>query len=148
MENEELAALRATLLAAQRQPLAVKAAQARLSALLADGDELLPYVLSRSCSDPRDRTLEREEVGQLRVLEGGSQLPRPSGGNWSVLSAGLRLPRLASAGIFLLTEAAAAGQTLEFLRWRYRSITEENLRGFVGDMVARLQKESQRVDCA
>ena len=31
MENEELAALRATLLAAQRQPLAVKAAQARLS---------------------------------------------------------------------------------------------------------------------
>jgi len=32
MENEELAALRATLLAAQRQPLAVKVAQARLSA--------------------------------------------------------------------------------------------------------------------
>ena len=57
MENEELAALRATLLAAQRQPLAVKVAQARLSALLADGDDLLPYVLSRSCSDPRDRTL-------------------------------------------------------------------------------------------
>src|SRR5438105_8204048 len=55
MENEELAALRATLLAAQRQPLAVKVRQARLSALLADGDELLPYVLSRSCSDPRDR---------------------------------------------------------------------------------------------
>src|SRR5204862_2786135 len=51
-------------------------------------------------------------------------------------------------GIFSLIEAAAAGQTLEFLRWRYRSITEENLRGFVGDMVARLQKESQRVDCA
>src|SRR5262249_14183106 len=61
---------------AQRQPLAVKAAQARLSALLADGDELLPYVLSRSCSDPRDRTLEREELGQLRVLEGGAHLPR------------------------------------------------------------------------
>ena len=60
MENEELAALRATLLAAQRQPLAVKVRQARLSALLADGDELLPYVLSRSCSDPRDRTLERD----------------------------------------------------------------------------------------
>ena len=37
MENEELAALRATLLAAQRQPLAVKVRQARLSALLADG---------------------------------------------------------------------------------------------------------------
>src|SRR5438270_930798 len=35
MENEELAALRATLLAAQRQPLAVKVRQARLSALLA-----------------------------------------------------------------------------------------------------------------
>ena len=65
MENEELAALRATLLAAQRQPLAVKVAQARLSALLADGDDLLPYVLSRSCSDPRDRTLEREELSQL-----------------------------------------------------------------------------------
>jgi hypothetical protein len=76
MENEELAALRATLLAAQRQPLAVKVAQARLSALLADGDELLPYVLARSCSDPRDRTLEREELSQLRVLEGGTDLPR------------------------------------------------------------------------
>src|SRR5258708_33570509 len=76
MENEELAALRATLLAAQRQPLAVKVAQARLSAQLADGDELLPYVLSRSCSDPRDRTLDREELAHLRVLEGGSDLPR------------------------------------------------------------------------
>ena len=76
MENEELAALRATLLAAQRQPLAVKVAQARLSALLADGDDLLPYVLSRSCSDPRDRTLDRAEIAQLRVLEGGSDLPR------------------------------------------------------------------------
>src|SRR5438132_13861365 len=76
MENEELAALRATLLAAQRQPLAVKVAQARLSALLADGDELLPYVLSRSCSDPRDRTLDREELDHLRVLEGGSDAPR------------------------------------------------------------------------
>ena len=76
MENEELAALRATLLAAQRQPLAVKVRQARLSALLADGDELLPYVLSRSCSDPRDRTLERDEVSQLRILEGGMDLPR------------------------------------------------------------------------
>src|SRR5205085_2019469 len=39
MENEELAALRATLLAAQRQPLAVKVRQARLSALLADGED-------------------------------------------------------------------------------------------------------------
>ena len=76
MENEELAALRATLLAAQRQPLAVKVRQARLSALFADGDELLPYVLSRSCSDPRDRTLEREELAQLRILEGGSDIPR------------------------------------------------------------------------
>jgi hypothetical protein len=75
MENEELAALRATLLAAQRQPLAVKVAQARLSALVADGDDLLPYVLSRSCSDPRDRTIEREELCQLRILEGGSDLP-------------------------------------------------------------------------
>jgi hypothetical protein len=77
MENEELAALRATLLAAERQPLAVKVAQARLSALLADGDELLPYVLSRSCSDPRDRTLAREELYQLRILEGGSDAARP-----------------------------------------------------------------------
>jgi hypothetical protein len=76
MENEELAALRATLLAAQRQPLAVKVRQAKLSALVADGDELLPYVLSRSCSDPRDRTLEREELSQLRVLEGGFDLRR------------------------------------------------------------------------
>jgi hypothetical protein len=76
MENEELAALRATLLAAQRQPLAVKVRQARLSALLADGDELLPYVLSRSCSDPRDRTLDRGELPQLRILEGGVDAPR------------------------------------------------------------------------
>jgi hypothetical protein len=78
MENEELAALRATLLAAQRQPLAVKVRQARLSALVADGDELLPYVLARSCSDPRDRTLEREELPQLRVLDGASDSPRVS----------------------------------------------------------------------
>lgn len=77
MENEELAALRATLLAAQRQPLAVKVRQARLSALLADGDELLPYVLSRSCSDPRDRRLESDELPQLRILEGGGfTIPR------------------------------------------------------------------------
>src|SRR6185437_2140308 len=76
MENEELAALRATLLAAQRLPLAVKTRQARLSALLADGDELLPYVLARSCSDPRDRVLDRDELSQLRVLEGGLDLPR------------------------------------------------------------------------
>jgi hypothetical protein len=76
MENEELAALRATLLAAQRQPLAMKVRQARLSALVADGDELLPYVLSRSCSDPRDRLLDREELSQLRILEGGLDAPR------------------------------------------------------------------------
>ena len=75
MENEELAALRATLLAAQRLPLAVKTRQARLSALVADGDELLPYVLARSCSDPRDRLLDRDELCQLRVLEGGIDLP-------------------------------------------------------------------------
>jgi hypothetical protein len=76
MENEELSALRATLLAAQRQPLAVKVRQARLSALVADGDELLPYVLSRSCSDPRDRMLERHELSQLRILEGGADVAR------------------------------------------------------------------------
>lgn len=74
MENEELAALRATLLAAQRQPLALKVRQARLSALLAGGDDLLPYVLSASCSDPRDRICRRAELFQLRVLEGGSDL--------------------------------------------------------------------------
>jgi len=76
MENEELAALRATLLAAQRQSLAVKVRQARLSALLSEGDELLPYVLSRSCSDPRDRVLDRHELPQLRILEGGADAPR------------------------------------------------------------------------
>ena len=76
MENEELAALRATFLAAQRLPFAVKSRQARLSALVADGDELLPYVLAGSCSDPRDRLLGRDELMQLRVLEGGSDLPR------------------------------------------------------------------------
>jgi hypothetical protein len=74
MENEELAALRATLLAAQRQPLALRVRQARLSALLAGGDDLLPYVLSASCSDPRDRVCRRAELFQLRVLEGGSDL--------------------------------------------------------------------------
>src|SRR3981081_889784 len=76
MENEELAALRATLLAAQRQPLAVKVRRARRSAWLADGDDLLPYVLSRSCGDPRDRTLAREELVHLRVLEGAPDVPR------------------------------------------------------------------------
>jgi hypothetical protein len=80
MENEELAALRATLLAAQRQPLAVKVAQARLSALLADGDELLPYVLARSCSDPRDRRCDRDELVQLRLLEGAAERVRPAAG--------------------------------------------------------------------
>ena len=76
LENEELAALRATLLAAQRQPLALKARQARLSALLGAGDQLLPYVLAASCSDPRDRLYDREELFQLRVLDGGAHLPR------------------------------------------------------------------------
>src|SRR4051812_47672496 len=75
MENEELAALRATLLAAQRQPLALKVRQARLSALLSAGDDLLPYVLSASCSDPRDRVCGRDQLFQLRLLEGGSDLP-------------------------------------------------------------------------
>jgi hypothetical protein len=78
MENEELAALRATLMAAQRQPLAVKVAQARLSALLADGDELLPYVLARSCSDPRDRRCDPDELRQLRLVEGGADRARPA----------------------------------------------------------------------
>ena len=59
MENEELAALRATLLAAQRQPLAVKVAQARLSALLANGDELLPYMLVEHTEH------DRNAVGRL-----------------------------------------------------------------------------------
>jgi hypothetical protein len=70
MENEELAALRATLLAAERQPLATRARLARLSALVADGDELLPYVMAASCSDPRDRVVDRSELAQLKVLEG------------------------------------------------------------------------------
>ena len=74
MENEEIAALRATLLAAQRQPLALKVRQARLSALLAAGDDLLPYVLAASCSDPRDRVCRRGELFQLRLLEGGTDL--------------------------------------------------------------------------
>jgi hypothetical protein len=77
MDNEEYAALRATLLAAQRQPLALKVRQARLSALLGTGDDLLPYVLSASCSDPRDRVCRRVELFQLRVLEGGSDMPCP-----------------------------------------------------------------------
>lgn len=75
MDNEELAALGASLLAAERQPPAVKVRQARLSALLGAGADLLPYVLSPSCSDPRDRTCRRAEMVQLRVLEGGADLP-------------------------------------------------------------------------
>jgi hypothetical protein len=76
MDNEELAALSATLLAARRQPLSLKARQARLSALLGSTEELLPYVLSASCSDPRDRACGRADLFQLRVLEGGADLPR------------------------------------------------------------------------
>jgi hypothetical protein len=106
MENEELAALRATVLAAQRQPLAVKAAQARLSALVADGDDLLPYVLARSCSDPRDRVLDRDELCQLRVLEGGVDLPRLGAPRRSVVEAREPLParpnRLAALLAFLI----------------------------------------------
>src|SRR5947209_1723427 len=75
MDNEELAALGASLLAAERQPPALKVRQARLSALLGAGADLLPYVLSPSCSDPRDRTCRRAEMVQLRVLEGGADLP-------------------------------------------------------------------------
>ncbi|HYW87456.1 MAG TPA: hypothetical protein VFB50_06790 [Chloroflexota bacterium] len=106
MENEELAALRATLLAAQRQPLAVKAAQARLSALVADGDDLLPYVLARSCSDPRDRVLDRDELCQLRVLEGGVDLPRMGAPRRRVVEAHEPMParpnRLAALLAFLI----------------------------------------------
>jgi hypothetical protein len=86
MENEELAALRATLLAAQRQPLAIKARQARLSALVASGEELLPYVLAASCSDPRDRACPAEDLLHLRVLDGGMHTRVAAG------SAGLRQP--------------------------------------------------------
>ncbi|MBI2755305.1 MAG: hypothetical protein HYX52_01205 [Chloroflexi bacterium] len=68
MENEELAALRASLLAAERQPAQEKLRQARLSALVSDGDELVPYVLAQSCSDPRDRQV-REDPRYMRVLE-------------------------------------------------------------------------------
>jgi hypothetical protein len=106
MENEELAALRATLLAAQRQPLAVKAAQARLSALVADGDDLLPYVLARSCSDPRDRVLDRDELCQLHVLEGGVDLPRIGASRRRVVEAHEPMParpnRLAALLAFLI----------------------------------------------
>ncbi len=70
MENEELAALRASLLAAQRQPAQVKLRQARLSERLAGGDELVPYVLAPSCSDPRDR-IARDDARDLRVVERG-----------------------------------------------------------------------------
>jgi hypothetical protein len=73
MENEELAVLRASLLAAERQPAAVKERQARLSAVLAEGDELVPYVLAAPCSDPRDR-LVHDDVRTLRVLEGRNEL--------------------------------------------------------------------------
>ncbi len=75
MENEELAALRATLRAAERLPEAARSRQHRLSAALADGDDLLPYVLARSCSDPRDRVVH-EPLSAFRILEGGPPAPR------------------------------------------------------------------------
>lgn len=74
MENEELAALRASLLAAERQPAAVKDRQARLSAVLADGGDLVPYVLAASCCDPRDR-LVHGDLRSLRILESGTPGP-------------------------------------------------------------------------
>jgi hypothetical protein len=74
MENEELAALRTTLLAAERQPSAARARQARLGALFPNCGELLPYVPADSCRDPRDRVV-RGSLDQLRVLEGASLLP-------------------------------------------------------------------------
>ncbi len=74
MENEELAALRASLINAQRLPPSARQREARLSATLGDGDELVPYVLAPSCSDPRDRTV-REDLRMYRVLEGGIDAP-------------------------------------------------------------------------
>ena len=85
MENEELAALRASLLNAQQLPPSAREREARLSATLGDGDELVPYVLARSCSDPRDRRV-RDELRQYRVLEGGFD-PSPA------MPRSLRAPR-------------------------------------------------------
>ncbi len=71
MENEELAALRATLAAADRLARPARARAARVGARL--GDEravILPYVLASSCSDPRDRVI-RVDRAELEILHGG-----------------------------------------------------------------------------
>jgi hypothetical protein len=78
MDNEELAVLQASLRAAERQPAAVKERQARLSAALSEGGELVPYVLAAACSDPRDRVVH-EDVRAMRVLEGRPGLGLPAG---------------------------------------------------------------------
>jgi hypothetical protein len=78
MDNEELAVLQASLRAAERQPAAVKERQARLSAALSEGGELVPYVLAAACSDPRDRVVH-EDVRAMRVLEGRSGLALRAG---------------------------------------------------------------------
>jgi len=57
MENEELAALRASYLATERLPNDRRAYQARVSEAFGDGADLVPYMLAASCSDPRDRLL-------------------------------------------------------------------------------------------
>lgn len=69
MENEELAALRASLVAATRQPAAVRARHQRIGQVFADGNALIPYVLAPSCSDPRDRAI-RVKSSEMRHLLG------------------------------------------------------------------------------
>ena len=65
-DRENLAALRATWLASQRQSVGARERQARLSERIAGGAELLPYVLADSCSDPRDRMVD-DDPRLLRV---------------------------------------------------------------------------------
>ncbi len=74
MENEEQAALRATLEAAARRRRRARAREARFSALLGGSGALLPYVPGGACADPCDRVV-RDPVKELRVLQGGANLP-------------------------------------------------------------------------
>ncbi len=75
MENEEQAALRATLAAAVRLRTAERARAARVSARLgARHAILLPYVLGSSCTDPRDRAI-RVDPREMQVLRGGLDYP-------------------------------------------------------------------------
>ena len=69
MDEEELAALRATQVAADNLPASRKSREERLAEIVGQGAELLPYVPAPSCSDPRDRRLSVEDLAQFRTVD-------------------------------------------------------------------------------